>query len=245
MRAALDRVALVRIRGGLSSMKRTIFIGLLSLIAIIGALSFSQAMLTENSTDQPDKDDAWRQTVQNETPKEATFAGGCFWCIEGVYQGQRGIASAVSGFTGGNASTATYRHVVTGGTDHRESVLIRYYPSLISYTDLLDMYWKSIDPTDDGGQFADRGYHYTTAIYAHTPRQYRLAKESKANLSEHGKFDKPIVTEILNATTFYRAADKHQNYSIKNEYQYEAYERASGRKGFLERTWDQSPLTSK
>ena len=164
----------------------------------------------------------WRSQVVNETPEEATFAGGCFWCIEEVYHGKKGIASAVSGFTDGKASTAEYRLVASGQTQHREAVQIEYYPSLINYTEMLDIYWTSIDPTDPGGQFSDRGFQYTTAIYAHTERQ---------------KFEEPIVTEVKNFTEFYRAADKHQNYSMKNTYQYQAYKRASGRTGYIERVW--------
>lgn len=179
----------------------------------------------------------WKSQVVNETPEEATFAGGCFWCIEEVYQGEKGVASAFSGFTDGKASTATYRQVASGDTEHREAVKIEYYPSLISYRELLDMYWRSIDPTDPGGQFADRGFQYTTAIYAHTERQYRLAKQSKENLSESGKFEEPIVTEIKNFTEFYRASDRHQNYSMRNTVQYKTYKRASGRTGFIDRVW--------
>lgn len=179
----------------------------------------------------------WRSQVGNETPATATFAGGCFWCIEEVYQGRKGVASAVSGFTDGEASTAIYRQVASGGTDHREAVQIRYYPSLVSYNQLMDMYWTSIDPTDAGGQFSDRGYQYTTAIYTHNEKQYRLAKQSKANLSESDKFEESIVTEVKNITEFYRAADKHQNYSMRNSYQYKAYKRASGRTGYIDRVW--------
>lgn len=180
----------------------------------------------------------WRSEVENRTPEKATFAGGCFWCIEEVFQGKKGVASAVSGFTDGKASTAEYRLVASGQTEHREAVQVRYYPSLISYNEMLDIYWTSIDPTDPGGQFSDRGFQYTTAIYAHNEKQYRLAKEYKQNLSEGGKFEEPIVTRIKNYTEFYRAADKHQNYSMRNTYQYRAYKRASGRTGFVERVWE-------
>lgn len=179
----------------------------------------------------------WRSQVENKTQEKATFAGGCFWCIEEVYQGEKGIASAVSGFTDGKASTAEYRLVASGQTEHREAVQIEYYPSLINYTEILDIYWRSIDPTDPGGQFADRGFQYTTAIYAHNEKQYRMAKNSKENLGESEKFDEPIVTEVKNFTDFYRAADKHQNYSMRNTYQYQAYKRASGRSGYIERVW--------
>ncbi|PSH00505.1 MAG: peptide-methionine (S)-S-oxide reductase [Nanohaloarchaea archaeon SW_7_46_7] len=184
-----------------------------------------------------DSSQEWRSQVENKTPEKATFAGGCFWCIEEVYQGEKGIESAVSGFTDGKASTAEYRLVASGETEHREAVMVEYYPSLISYKELLDIYWRSIDPTDPGGQFADRGFQYTTAIYAHDERQYRLAKQSKKNLSNSGKFDEEIVTEVKNFTDFYRAKDYHQNYSVKNTYQYKAYKRGSGRTGYIERVW--------
>lgn len=202
------------------------------------AIGFAAPDILDALSSRPERQPAeWRSQVDNRTPEKATFAGGCFWCIEEVYQGEKGIASAVSGFTDGKSSTAEYRLVASGQTEHREAVMVEYYPSLINYTEMLDIYWRSIDPTDPGGQFSDRGFQYTTAIYAHSERQYRLARESKENLNESEKFDEPIVTEIKNYTEFYRAADKHQNYSIKNSYQYQAYKRASGRKGYVERVW--------
>lgn len=186
--------------------------------------------------------ESWRDNITNQTPVNATFAGGCFWCIEGAYMGVEGVEAAISGYAEGREATATYDRVTTGETEHREAVRVRYYPSIISYEELLNIYWKSIDPTDPGGQFSDRGPQYTTAIYPHNDEQYRLAKQSKQNLSQSGKFDESIVTEIENYTTFFRAEDYHQNYSKKNTAQYKAYERASGRKGYVEKVWDDSPL---
>jgi len=154
----------------------------------------------------------------------------------------KGVEAAISGYAGGKKQTATYDQVTTGTTDHREAVRVQYYPSIITYEELLDIYWRSIDPTDPNGQFSDRGPHYTTAIYPYNQKQYELAVQSKQNLSESGKFQEPIVTEIENYTTFFRAEDYHQNYSKKNTVQYKAYERASGRKGFVERVWKDSPL---
>jgi methionine-S-sulfoxide reductase len=215
----------------------------LTIFLLIGAFSawqFGDIGLDQNPENTVEAD--WKSQVEGEEPVNATFAGGCFWCIEGVYMGEKGVEAAISGYAGGKESTATYEQVTTGETDHRESVRVKYYPSVISYDELLDMYWRSIDPTDPGGQFSDRGPHYTTAIYAHNEKQYRLAKQSKKNLSESGKFDEPIVTEIKNYTTFFRAEDYHQNYSQKNTVQYKAYERASGRKGFVEKVWDESHL---
>lgn len=184
----------------------------------------------------------WRQNITNDTIRKATLAGGCFWCIEAAFEDVEGVASAVSGYAGGKASTATYDQVLTGTTDHREAVRLRYYPAIINYTEILDLFWRSFDPTDAGGQFTDRGPQYTTAIYAHTSRQYRLAVASKQALNASGRFDEPVVTEVLNATTFFRAEDKHQNYSRRNSVHYSLYERASGRKGFTEQKWQDSPL---
>ncbi len=188
------------------------------------------------------QDEDWKDQVQNQEPAKATFAGGCFWCIEAVYEDVEGVGAAISGYAGGKESTATYDQVLTGETGHREAVRVRYYPSVVSYGELLDLYWRSIDPTDAGGQFSDRGPQYTTAIYAHNQRQYRLAEQSKENLSQSGRFEEPIVTEIENFTTFFRAEDYHQNYSKKRTARYKVYETASGRKGFLEEIWDDSPL---
>lgn len=156
--------------------------------------------------------------------------------------GIKGVEAAISGYAGGKESVATYDQVKTGETNHREAVRVRYYPTIVSYEELLQIYWKSIDPTDPGGQFSDRGPQYTTAIYPHNENQYRLAKESKENLSQSGKFDEPIVTKIENYTTFFRAEEYHQNYSKKNTAQYKAYERASGRKGYVEKVWEDTPL---
>ncbi len=188
------------------------------------------------------EEEVWKSQVENETPVNATFAGGCFWCMEGAYMDIEGVEAAISGYAGGRESTATYDQVTTGETDHREAVRVRYYPSIISYGELLDIFWRTIDPTDAGGQFSDRGPQYTTAIYTHNEKQYRVARESKQNLSESGKFDEAIVTEIENYTTFFRAEDNHQNYSRKNALYYKAYERASGRKGYVERVWGENPL---
>lgn len=206
-------------------------------VVIIGlAAGFLIPELTSSNSNQSPEE--WRSEIENSTPHNATFAGGCFWCIEEVFQGEPGVESAVSGFTGGSEETAEYDLVVTGETEHREAVRVKYYPSVISYKKMLDIYWTSIDPTDPGGQFSDRGYQYTTAIYTHNDRQHRLAKESKENISESGRFDEEIVTEVLNATEFYVAADRHQNYSMKNSVQYRTYKQASGRAGFVERVWN-------
>lgn len=196
----------------------------------------------QDTTQSSPTDQAWRENVTNETKAKATFAGGCFWCIEGAYMGVEGVHRAISGYAGGARENATYRRVATGETDHREAVRVIYYPSLVSYEELLDIFWRSIDPTDPGGQFTDRGPQYTTAIYAHDQQEYQKALESKKELNASGRYEEPIVTEITNYTTFFRAEDRHQNYSIRNKARYKAYEAASGRTDFLERIWDRVPL---
>lgn len=192
--------------------------------------------------EQPGENKSWMEKVEDREPEKATFAGGCFWCTEAVFEDVDGVSAAISGYAEGKESTATYEQVNTGNTDHREAVRIRYYPSVVSYEELLDKYWRSIDPTDDGGQFVDRGYQYTTAIYAHDREQYRKALESKRNLSNSGKFDEPIVTEVKNFTTFFRAEDYHQNYSERRTASYKVYKKSSGREGYLDQFWDKNPF---
>jgi methionine-S-sulfoxide reductase len=168
-------------------------------------------------------------TDTKEDRRKATLAGGCFWCVETHYAGRDGVKDVVSGYAGGSESTATYREVATGQTDHREAVQITYDPTTISYEAILDTYWSIIDPTDDGGQFADRGHQYTTAIYYHDEEQRRVATASKQALERSDQYDDPIVTSIEPHTTFFKAEDSHQDYAEKHPRRYKQYERASGR----------------
>ena len=168
---------------------------------------------------------------------KATFAGGCFWCIEAAFEGLDGIVDVVSGYSGGEKENPTYEEVSTGKTGHREVVQITYDPNKVNYEQLLEIFWRQIDPTDLGGQFTDRGTQYQTAIYYHNDIQKELAEKSKKELSELGKFEKPIVTEVLPFTEFYIAEEYHQDYSKKRTIQYKAYEKGSGRSDFKEETW--------
>lgn len=222
-------------------------LGLLALIGMLGAWVHTASPGTPQpvapaAAGPPQGPLPDRIVTDNSTEAIATFAGGCFWCIEGAFMYVDGVRTTVSGYAGGKAATATYAQILTGETGHREAVRVTYDPRNVTYTELLDVFWRSIDPTDPGGQFADRGPQYTTAIYVHSQRQRRLAERSKQQLADSGRFDEPIVTEIENHTTFFRAEDRHQNYSIRNRARYEAYERASGREGFLQRVWESSPL---
>lgn len=167
----------------------------------------------------------------------ATFAGGCFWCSEADFQKIPGVIEVVSGYTGGHKENPTYEEVCSGTTGHVEAVQIRYDPSRVSYRGLLNVFWRHMDPTDPGGQFADRGPQYRTVIFYHDEEQKKEAEASKAELERSGIFRKPIVTEIRPAGPFYRAEDYHQQYSLKNPERYRAYRWGSGRDRFIVETW--------
>ena len=168
----------------------------------------------------------------------AVFAGGCFWCIQSVFEGRPGIVSAVSGYSGGHVANPTYEEVSSGTTGHLEAVKIVFDPSVISYEALLDEFWKNIDPTQSDGQFADRGPQYRTAIFFVNEAQKKAAEKSRERLRSEGKFrGMPIVTEIRPAETFYPAEEYHQSYSSKNRSHYEQYKEGSGRGPFIRELW--------
>ena len=169
--------------------------------------------------------------------QKATFAGGCFWCMQPVFDKMKGVASTTVGYTGGTKENPTYEEVSTGKTGHAEAIEVVYDPSQVSYEELLDAFWKDIDPTDPRGQFADKGSQYRTAIFYHSEEQKRLASESKEKFARSGKFDQPIVTEIVPASKFYKAEDYHQKYYVKNAGHYYLYKTGSGREGFLKKVW--------
>ncbi|MFH1115114.1 MAG: peptide-methionine (R)-S-oxide reductase MsrB [Pseudomonadota bacterium] len=169
------------------------------------------------------------------TREKATFAGGCFWCMEAPFEKLEGVESVVSGYTGGTGGDPTYEDY--GGKGHIEAIEITYDPARISYKDLLDVFWRQIDPTDPGGQFVDRGPGYRSAIFHHNDEQKRQAEQSKEDLAKSGKFNKRIVTEILEATTFYKAEDYHQDYHKANPLRYRLYRANSGRDRYLDKVW--------
>ncbi|MFD2046697.1 peptide-methionine (S)-S-oxide reductase MsrA [Ornithinibacillus salinisoli] len=171
------------------------------------------------------------------TLKKAIFAGGCFWCMVKPFDKWDGVHRIVSGYTGGSLENPTYEDVKSGTTGHYEAVEITFDPSIISYQEILEVYWRQIDPTDAGGQFHDRGEQYRTAIFYQDAGQKQLAEASKTKLAESGKFAKPIVTEILPAVTFYPAEDYHQDFYKKNETEYKEDRAKSGRDEFIEDTW--------
>ena len=167
----------------------------------------------------------------------AIFGGGCFWCMEPPFEQQAGVIDVVAGYTGGPEEEATYEQVSSGRTDHIESVRVRYDPEQVSYSELLDIFWRQIDPTDDGGQFADRGSHYKTAIFYSSEEQRLAAEKSKKALESSGIFNRPIVTAVLPAQPFFAAEEYHQDYYRKNVMHYSAYKKGSGREAFIETVW--------
>lgn len=167
----------------------------------------------------------------------ATFAGGCFWCMVKPFDEQRGIIKVVSGYTGGHKENPTYKEVCSETTGHYEAVQITFDPEVFPYEKLLELYWPQIDPTDAGGQFADRGDSYRTAIFYHNEHQKALAEESKQQLEASGRFSEPIATQILPAKPFYEAEEYHQGYYKKNKFRYAMYRRGSGRDRFIKENW--------
>jgi len=175
--------------------------------------------------------------LSQEKFEKATFAGGCFWCMEPPFDKLDGVISTTSGYCGGKEKNPTYKQVSAGETGHAEAVAILYDPSRISYEELLDVFWRNIDPTQKDGQFADTGAQYRTAIFYHNEEQRRLAETSKKELGNSDRFSKEIVTEIVPATPFYRAEEYHQDYYKKNPLRYKIYRYGSGRDDYLVRKW--------
>ncbi|MEE6452736.1 peptide-methionine (S)-S-oxide reductase MsrA [Gottfriedia acidiceleris] len=169
--------------------------------------------------------------------QKATFAGGCFWCMVTPFEDLPGIHGIVSGYMGGELENPTYEEVKKGTTGHYEVVQITFDDELFSYKKLLELFWPQIDPTDPDGQFQDRGSQYRAAIFVHNDSQLKEAMESKEKLIESNIFKKPIVTEILQATTFFEAEEYHQDYHKKNPKHYKEDRAMSGRDEFIESNW--------
>jgi len=179
------------------------------------------------------------ETMKGETMKgeTATFAGGCFWCIEADFEKVDGVIDAVSGFAGGIEKNPTYTEVSSGKTGHTETVQIKFDPTKISYEQMINIFWKHHDPTDSEGQFVDRGRQYRPAIFYHSKEQKRIAEKTKQDLEQSGRFDKNIVTELLEFTEFFLAEEYHQDYYKKHPIKYKVYRFGSGRDKFLKQVW--------
>jgi len=167
----------------------------------------------------------------------ATFAGGCFWCTESDFEKVNGVKDAVSGYTGGRDPHPSYSEVSAGGTGHTEAIQVYYDPKVVTYNELLDVFWRHINPTDAGGQFVDRGSQYRSGIFYHNQEQRQQALASKKALDESKVFDKPVITPITRFEVFYRAEEYHQDYYKKNKFRYQYYRWGSGRDQFLEKIW--------
>ena len=184
--------------------------------------------------------DAKTETPMNAKPQKtqsAVFAGGCFWCTESDFEKVAGVVEVISGYTGGRAANPTYEQVSAGGSGHVEAVKVVYDPDQVTYAQLLQVFWRHVDPTDAGGQFVDRGSQYRSVIFYSTDQERNLAEASKQSLAASGRFGKPIATEILPLGEFYPAEDYHQDYYKKNPLRYRYYRHGSGRDQFLEKAW--------
>ena len=186
----------------------------------------------------------WPVPAQQKTPtpanaklESAIFAGGCFWCVEANFEKIDGVAEVLSGYTGGHKENPTYQEVCSHTTGHVEAVKVTYDSNEISYSDLLEVFWRSVDPTDAGGQFVDRGEPYASAIFVANDVQRKIATASKQRLTESGRFEKPIVTPIRDAAEFYVAEDYHQGYYHTHPAQYKKYRTGSGRDEFITKIW--------
>lgn len=189
-------------------------------------------------TAQVDKS-AYKTKAGDDYYKKATFAGGCFWCMEPPFEKMKGVYEAKSGFMGGSKKDPKYKTVARGKTNHLEVVQVYYNPEKVSYKELLETYWRQIDPTDGGGQFVDRGKQYTTRIFYHNEKQKKLAQRSKTILNKSDIFNKSIVTPVTKADTFYPANKHHQNYYKDHSWKYKIYRYNSGRDQYLDRIWSE------
>lgn len=172
----------------------------------------------------------------------ATFAGGCFWCTENDFEKIKGVEQVISGYTGGAIENPTYEEVSSGNTGHVEAVQVFFDPNIVSYRELVEAYWKQVDPTDRGGQFVDRGKQYRSIIFYHDDKQKEIAEASKKGLEESSRFEKPIVTLIKKAGPFYSAEKYHQDYAHNHPFRYEWYRKGSGRDPFIEKHWKNENL---
>ena len=167
----------------------------------------------------------------------ATFAGGCFWCMEEAFDKVPGVVATVSGYTGGQTKNPSYEQVSGGRTGHAESVQVEYDPARVSYEKLVDVFWHNVDPTQADGQFCDHGSQYRTAIFYHTEDQRRIAEASRAALAKNAPFKGEIVTQVVKADVFYPAEDYHQDYHLKNPVRYKFYKSGCGREARLRQLW--------
>jgi peptide methionine sulfoxide reductase msrA/msrB len=201
------------------------------------ATVFGIFMVTVCKSEGADKNRGSSVMKDNNKYEKATFAGGCFWCMEPPFENLDGVIDVVPGYSGGQTKNPTYEQVSSGSTGHLEAVQITYDPAKVSYERLVEVFWTQIDPTDGGGQFVDRGSQYRTAIFYHDDEQKRIAIDSKAGLEKSGRYSRPIITEIREYTAFYEAEDYHKDFYLKSPAHYKRYKSASGREQYLQEIW--------
>ena len=199
---------------------------------VLAAVALLLALAPDTAAADPS-----RTEVQLAREAVATFAGGCFWCMEPPLDAVPGVLSTTSGYMGGHVANPTYKQVSAGRSGHAEVVQVRYDPDQVDYATLLEVFWRNVDPVTPNRQFCDAGHQYRSAIFVHTPEQERLALASKESLERSGRFDRPIVTEILPARTFWPAEDYHQDYYRTNPVRYKFYRWNCGRDARLEELW--------
>ncbi|PPA68882.1 peptide-methionine (R)-S-oxide reductase MsrB [Jeotgalibacillus proteolyticus] len=214
-----------------------------SLIAVIAGIAF-YIMFSDQFASKSYGSEAFSEGELSPNEEIATFAGGCFWCMEPPFEKLAGVRDAVSGYTGGAEENPEYKEVASGETSHTEAVQVIYDPSVISYEDLLEVYWRQIDPTDAEGQFVDKGKQYRPEIFVHNEDQRQAAEASKQKISESDRFDEEIIVPVTDASVFYIAEDYHQDYYKKSTERYEFYRKNSGRDQFLNQYWGNERETS-
>lgn len=210
-----------------------ILLGLMVLALTISVNGCSSSDKPENLTKKESKS-------MPENLEVATLAGGCFWCMEPPFEELPGVYKVISGYTGGPEKDPTYQQVAHGMTGHTEAVQVHYDPAQISYPDILEVYWRNVDPTDDGGQFVDRGKQYRPGIFYHSAEQKQQALESKMKLEASKRFEKPILTEITEFMAFYAAEEYHQDFYKKSSTHYKGYRWGSGRDAFIDKKWGEA-----
>ena len=215
-------------------MKKRFYPAIILLLVFLGS-----GICCTRSDTTGESDKGLAVNTKEENLSKATFAGGCFWCVEADFEKVNGVVEVISGYTGGDEPNPTYEEVSSGDTGHVEAVQVVYDPDRISYEGLLDVFWSHVDPTDGGGQFVDRGPQYVTGIFYHDDEQKRLAEKSRKALENSGRFDKPVVTPIQKLKAFYPAEDYHQDYYQRHAIRYKLYRWNSGRDQFLEKVWEE------
>ncbi|MGD9667626.1 MAG: peptide-methionine (S)-S-oxide reductase MsrA [Hyphomicrobiaceae bacterium] len=217
-------------------------------VGLVAAAAFAYASISGSAVaqrpmPQPDELAKKEEPIPPGTKTEiATFAAGCFWCVEADFDKVPGVLKTTPGYTGGHTSNPTYELVSTGTTGHAEALEVVYDPTKVSYQKLLTWYWRHVDPTDASGQFCDRGSEYRPIIFVHSAEQRRLAEASKAELEKSGIIDKPIAVKIVDAATFTPAEREHHDYYLKNPWRYSLYRHGCGRDQRLKQIWGKAGL---